>query len=160
MLVGLLSAAIKVPSKPLHYNCSFKANARETPEYESKDLQRRISILAKAMRVGVGVVGVASWALGVLAALRSRRQCHTADAAAARGRADVHTHKQPAARPSMRGVEAMLEIGLMSPSDDPSITTAAKEHRGHDGFHEDCHEDGLGSPPSWSRTTDTTSDSM
>ena len=70
------------------------------------------------------------------------------------------THKQPAARPSVRGVEAMLDIGLMSPSDDPSITTAAKAHRGHDGFHEDCHEDGLGSPPSWSRTTDTTSDSM
>ena len=32
------------------------------------------------------------------------------------------THKQPAARPSMRGVEAMLDIGLMTPSDDPSIT--------------------------------------
>ena len=70
------------------------------------------------------------------------------------------THKQPAARPSMRGVEAMLDIGRMTPSDDPSITTAAKEHRCHDGFHENCHEDDLGSPPSWSRTTDTTSDSM
>ena len=39
------------------------------------------------------------------------------------------THKQPAARPSMRGVEAMLDIGRMTPSDDPSITTAAKGHR-------------------------------
>ena len=58
------------------------------------------------------------------------------------------THRKPAARPSMRGVEAMLDIGRMTPSDDPSITTAAKEDRGHDGFHEDCHEDGLGSPPS------------
>ena len=36
------------------------------------------------------------------------------------------THKQPAARPSMHGVETMLDIGRMTPSDDPSITTAAK----------------------------------
>ena len=69
------------------------------------------------------------------------------------------THKQPADRPSMRGVEAMLDIAPMTPPDGPSITTDAKEHRGHDCFHEDCHEDGLGSPLSWSRTTDTTSDS-
>ena len=43
------------------------------------------------------------------------------------------THEQPAARPSMRGVEAMFDIGLMTPSDDPSMAPAPKEHRGLDG---------------------------
>ena len=53
------------------------------------------------------------------------------------------THKQPVARPSMRGVEAMLDNGLITLSDDPSITPAVKEHHDLDGFHEDCHEDGF-----------------
>ena len=53
------------------------------------------------------------------------------------------THKQPAARPSIRGVEAMLDA-LMTPTDDPSIMPAAKEHHGHDGRHKlDRYEDSL-----------------
>ena len=55
MLVGLLSAAIEVPpSRCIRmHNCPFKANARETPEYKSKDLQRRICTQAGGISEGV-----------------------------------------------------------------------------------------------------------